>query len=221
MKRISAFILALCMLLLVGCAKKGKLTDEGYLDPRSGIEYVEVTTMGLYPVDPGEEFITITKDKEKIVFNEVLYEDPSRFLCYSVEGNYFLVRATTVKEPTLSEFNPIAAAICGASNTMPFDHFFADPEYLPEDRRDELTVGETALCKQVADAIENGEAVDANAQYEDFGTLYYFHFYSSDYPGLYYIIAFFEYNGRYFLRDGAIGKTVYCPYDVIVRLTVG
>lgn len=221
MKRLTALLLCVCTLLLVGCGKRGKLTDEGYLNPKTGIEYVEVTAMKLYPVNQGEEFITVTKNDEKIVFHEVLFESTDKFLCYGIEGNYFLVRATTVTEPTLSEFSPIAAAICKSDNKIAFDHLYADPEYLPEDRRDEVTLGETALCKQIANAIDNGEAVELNAQFEDFKTFYYLHLYSADYPGLFYLISFFEYNGRHYLRDSSMGKTVYCPNDVILRLTTG
>lgn len=217
MKRFIAFLLVVSSLLLVSC-NGGEPTENGFIDPDTGIEYVDVTPMGLYPVDPGEEFITVSVDGEETVYHEVWFEEPSRFLCYEVEGYYFLMRASDVKEPDLREFNPIAASIYSKNNTVKFDNLFADPEYLPEENRDEETYGETALVKQIQDAIMDGESVEVNIKAEDIGTHFYLHMLSADYPGLYYIISFFSYNGRYFLRDDAMNKTVYCPRDVIIRM---
>lgn len=217
MKRFIAFLLVVSSLLLVSC-NGGEPTENGFIDPDTGIEYVDVTPMGLYPVDPGEEFITVSVDGEETVYHEVWFEEPSRFLCYEVEGYYFLMRASDVKEPDLREFNPIAASIYSKNNTVKFDNLFADPEYLPEENRDEETYGETALVKQIQDAIMDGESVEVNIKAEDVGTHFYLHMLSADYPGLYYIVSFFSYNGRYFLRDDAMNKTVYCPRDVIIRM---
>ena len=217
MKRFIAFLLIISSLLLVACGG-GEPTENGFIDPETGIEYVDVTPMGLYPVDPSEEFISVTIEGQETVYYEVWFEDPSRFLCYEIEGYYFLMRASDVKEPDLKDFNPIAASIYSKNNTVKFDNLFADPEYLPEENRDEETTGETALVKQIEDAITNGEAVDLNISDTDIGTHFYLHMLSADYPGLYYIISFFGYNGRYFLRDDAAGKTVYCPRDVVVRM---
>ena len=217
MKRFIAFLLVVSSLLLVSC-NGGEPTENGFIDPDTGIEYVDVTPMGLYPVDPGEEFITVSVDGEETVYHEVWFEEPSRFLCYEVEGYYFLMRASDVKEPDLREFNPIAASIYSKNNTVKFDNLFADPEYLPEENRDEETYGETALVKQIQDAIMDGESVEVNIKAEDIGTHFYLHMLSADYPGLYYIISFFSYNGRYFLRDDAMNKTVYCPRDVVIRM---
>lgn len=217
MKRFIAFLLVVSSLLLVSC-NGGEPTENGFIDPDTGIEYVDVTPMGLYPVDPGEEFITVSVDGEETVYHEVWFEEPSRFLCYEVEGYYFLMRASDVKEPDLREFNPIAASIYSKNNTVKFDNLFADPEYLPEENRDEETYGETALVKQIQDAIMDGESVEVNIKAEDIGTHFYLHMLSADYPGLYYIVSFFSYNGRYFLRDDAMNKTVYCPRDVIIRM---
>lgn len=217
MKRFIAFLLAISSLLLVSCGG-GEPTANGFIDPDTGIEYVDVTPMGLYPVDPGEEFITVSVDGAKTVYHEVWFEDPSRFLCYEVEGYYFLMRASDVEEPDLREFNPIAASIYSKNNTVKFDNLFADPEYLPEENRDEFTQGETALVKQIVEAIMEGEAVDLNINHDNIGTHFYLHMLSADYPGLYYIVSFFGYNGRYFLRDDAMGKTVHCPRDVAIRM---
>lgn len=220
MKRFLAFILVTATLLLASCGW-GELTEEGFIDPDTGIEYVEVTPMGLYPVDPGEEFITVKAGESKTVYYEVYFEDTSRFLCYETEGYYFLVRSTEVKEPSVTEFNPIAASIYTGSNTVYIDSLYANPEYLPEDKQDEVTYGESALCKLIAETIENGEAVDVPVTSDDIENHYAIRLLSADYPGLYYLVSFFKYNGRCFLRDDSIGKTVYSPYDVNVRMVGG
>lgn len=217
MKRFIAFLLIISSLLLVAC-NDGEPTENGFLDPKTGIEYVDVKPMGLYPVDPGEEFISVDVNGETIVYYEVYFENPSNFLCYEIEGYYFLMRASNVKEPTLKEFNPIAASVYSQNNTVKFDNLFADAEYIPEENRDDITEGETALVKQIENAVTNGEEVTLNIKEQDLSVHFYLHMLSSDYPGLYYIISFFGYNGRYFLRDDAANKTVLCPRDVIIRM---
>lgn len=217
MKRLFAFILVISLLLLASCGG-GEPTENGFIDPETGIEYVNVTPMGLYPVDPQEEFITVTQNGVETVYYSVYFEDTSRFLCYEVEGYYFLMRSTAVDEPTVREFEPIAASIYTGNNTSYLMSFYADPEYLPEDKQNEETVGESALCRQIADAIMDGEAVEVPVTYDTMENFYSFRLLSQKYPGLYYLVSFFSYNGRYFLRDDAMGKTVYCPRDISLRL---
>ncbi len=216
--RIIAVCLVLCTLLLVSCGNRGENTESGFVDPNTGIEYVPVTPMGLYPIDPEEEFITVKEGEADTVYYKVWFEDSSEFLCYESEGYYFLMRATEVKEPTVIEFAPIAAFIYNASNTVRIDQFFANSEYIPEDQQDDMTVGETELCRLVASSIMDGEAVSVPVTHDDIQNHFYIRLLSQEYPGLYYLVSFFGYNGRYFLRDDAMGKTVYCPNDIIVRM---
>ena len=217
-KRIIAICLLLCTFFVVSCGNRGESTEGGFINPESEIEYVPVTPMGLYPIDPAEEYITVKEGEVNTVYYKVWFEEPSRFLCYEVEGNYFLMRSTEVKEPTVTEFAPIAAFIYNASNTVKIDNFFADSEYIPEEQQDDATVGETELCRLVASSIMDGEAVDVPVTHDDIQTHFYIRLLSQDYPGLYYLVSFFGYNGRYFLRDDAMGKTVYCPNDIIIRM---
>lgn len=221
MKRIITLLLAICTLFLVACGNRGKLTENGFIDPKTDIEYVEVEPMGLYPVEPKEEYITVKSGDNETVYYEVWFEDTSRFLCYETEGYYFLVRATDVKEPSVVEFNPIAAYIYSGGNTVYIDSLYADAEYLPEDKRDEATDGESDLCKLIASSITEGEAVEVPATAEEIENHFSIRLLSADYPGLYYLVSFFKYNGRCFLRDDRLGKTVYSPYDVNVRMVGG
>lgn len=220
MKRILAFMLAAITLFLVACSG-AELTESGFIDTNTGIEYVEVEPMGLYPIDPGEEFLTVKSGDTKTTYYEVWFESTSRFLCYEIEGNYFLVRAKTVKEPTVTEFNPIAASIYAGNNTVYIDSLYANKEYLPEDKQDEDYVGESELCKLIASSIETGEAVNVPVTEDTIENHYSIRLLSADYPGLYYLVSFFKYNGRCFLRDDRLGKTVYSPYDVNVRMVGG
>lgn len=220
MKRILALILAVFSLLLAACSST-ELTENGFIDTKTGIEYIEVEPMGLYPIDPGEEFLTVKSGNSSTVYYEVWFEDTSRFLCYETEGYYFLVRSTEVKEPSVTEFNPIAASIYAGNNTVYIDSLYANPEYLPEDKQDEQTVGESELCKLIAKSIEDGEAVEVPVTEDNIENHYSIRLLSADYPGLYYLVSFFKYNGRCFLRDDRLGKTVYSPYDVNVRMVGG
>ena len=219
MKKLIAFILIISMLLFVGCDNKGENTEEGFVDPETGIEYVYCTPMGLYPVDPGEEFITVENaDKTKTIFYEVWFEEPSRFLCYEEEGYHFLVRNKDVAEPTVKEFDPIAASIYNSSNTIYITSFYADNEYLPDDKKEHNPTEDTWLCQMIAEYLSTGEKVDVPVTEETIQDLYYIRLYSQEYPGLFYLVSFFGFNGRYFLRDSATNTTVYCPRDIIVRM---
>lgn len=220
MKRILALTLAVASLFLVAC-NGTEVTENGFIDTETGIEYVEVEPMGLYPVDPGEEFLTVKSGDTKTVYYEVWFEETSRFLCYEIEDNYFLVRAKTVKEPTVTEFKPIAASIYAGNNTVYIDSLYANTEYLPEDKQNENHVGESELCKLIASTIETGEAVSVPVTEDTIENHYSIRLLSKDYPGLYYLVSFFKYNGRCFLRDDRLGKTVYSPYDVNVRMVGG
>lgn len=217
-KRIFALMLALAMLVLTGCGRRGEPTEEGFRDEKTGIEYFYVKPMGLYPVEPGEEFLTLKEGKTETKFYEVWFEDTQNFLCYEDSGNYFLVRSERVKEPTVAEFNPIAASIYGSSNMVFISSFYADNQYLPEDQREHSPTEDSWLCRLIAETLTDGESVSVPVNTNNIQDLYYIRLLSQDYPGLYYLVSFFGFNGRYFLRDDAAGKTVYCPRDIILRM---
>lgn len=218
MKKIISLMLIFAMLLCVGCAKLGKNTEEGIMSP-DGIEYYECKPMGLYPVDPQDELFK-TKDKNgtETTYYSVYFENPENFICYEIEGNYFLLHNSSKPEPTISEFNPIAAGIYASGNTVHISNFYADNQYLPDDKKEHSSTEDSWLCQMIAEYLTNGEQVDVPVTSETIQDHYHIRLYSQDYPGLYYLVSFFGYNGRYFLRDSSAGKTVYCPNDIILRM---
>lgn len=207
-------MLPLCASCSDGDVSDASLTQYGFIDPNTNIEYVDCTPMGLYPVDPGSEYIKV----DGVSYYEVMLEDTKEFLCYEDSGYYFLVRAKHNPEPSITQFNPIAAQIYGSNNTTLITYFFADNKYLPEEKQELNPTEDSWLCQMVAEYISTGEAVNVPVTEDTITDLYYIRLLSQDYPGLFYLVSFFGYNGRYFLRDDSVGKTVYCPNDIIVRM---
>ena len=228
MKRFIAFLLIISSILTVGCGSNiGESTENGFIDPETGIEYLYCTPMKLYPVDPydsedeGEEpdvYITVGEGENKEDFYPVWFEDPSRFLCYEEEGYYFLVHNKDVAEPTVMDFNPIAASIYNSANTAYLFSFYADNEYLPDEKKEHSSTEDSWLCRLIAEYLTTGENVDVPVTVDTIEDHYYIRLLSQDYPGLYYLVSFFSYNGRYFLRDSSTNTTVYCPRDVILNI---
>ncbi len=229
MKRFIAFFLAAISLLLVACGepvKQGTVTEQGFIDPETGIEYVYCDSMKLFPIEPYDAtddednnpdvYITLDSDLETEEFYKVWFEDPERFLCYEYSGFYYLVRNKELAEPTIMEFNPIAAQVFNSTNLVFLHSFYADDEYFTEEAPEHSQ--DTWLCQLIAEHLTNGENVDVPVTEYNIEDLYYFHLISKDYPGIYYQVAFFGYNGRYFLRDSSANKTVYCPREIILRM---
>lgn len=221
MKKIIALLLCASMLFAVSCSK-AETTEYGFIDTKTSIEYVDASPMGLYPIKEGEEYLTVTEGEAETVYYAVENEDTSRFLCYKYDDSLFLVRAKDIDEPTAATFNPVASHIYNATNMLLVDMIYANFEYIPDEytsgHTSEDDYGETELVKQISNALAEGEAQSPAITEDNISDQFYFHLLSPDYPGLYYLVSFFKFEGRYYLRDGAANKTVYCPYDVIVRM---
>lgn len=220
MKRILAVLIAaLCVISLGGChRKKGEWTVYGFIDKETGIEYVDVAPFGLYAVSKGEEFIKVGDGDSEVTYYEVRFESTENYLCVEDSGELLLVRNKDIEEPTIETFNPIAASIFDGNNQVELTKFIADEQYIPDDIENGV-VGErdSALCQNIAKAIVEGEDTTVTKVSEE--DRYYIRLLSKDYPGLYYMVVFFGNDaGRYFLRDRATGKTVYCPHDIIARM---
>lgn len=219
LKRLFVLFLAVSMMLLcVSCKDdgiaEGESTPHGFKNPETGIEYVQVAEKGLYAVNKGEEFIKVGEE----TYFTVLHEKPEQFLCIEDSGELLLYRAKDVKEPDVSEFKPIAGQIYNATNTVLITYFYADNKYLPEDKQEHNPTEDSHLCELIAKQLTEGEAVTVNATYDTIQDQFFIRLLSQDYPGLYYLVVFYGYEGRYYLYDRAAGKTVFCPNDIIVRM---
>lgn len=220
MKRILAFLIALISVVtLVGCHKEtGEWTVYGFIDNENEIEYVDVAPFGLYAVNRGKEYIKVGEGSNQITYYEVQFESPENYLCVEDNGEYLLVRNKDIEEPTIETFNPVAAAIFDGNNQALITRFYADEQFIPEDVENGV-VGDrdSSLCQNIAKAIVEGEDTTVDKVSEE--DRFYIRLLSKDYPGLYYMVVFFGNDaGRYFLRDRATGKTVYCPHDIIARM---
>ncbi len=219
MKKFLALLLTFLMIFLVSCGKKdGEALETGFKDPNTGIEYYYATPMGLYPVTPDEEYIKVQDGSIEMTYYKVKFEESDKFLCYEDSGNFFLVYSSEIEEPTVSSFKPIAASIYGPNNETYITSFYADNQYLPDELKEHNSTEDSWLCELIAEHITEGEGVNIGVTAETITDHYYIRLLSQEYPGLYYLVSFFGYNGRYYLRDGAAGKTVFCPNDVIVRM---
>ncbi len=203
---------------LVSCDRNGvvdgEATPHGFKNPKTGIEYVQCAPKGLYAVNKGDEYIKVDGE----TYFTVLHEKPEEFLCIEDSGELLLYRAKDLKEPSVSEFKPIAAQIYNSTNTVLITYFYADNKYLPDDKKEHNSSEDSALCELIAKQLTEGEAVTVNATYDTISDQYFIRLLSQDYPGLYYLVAFYGFEGRYYLVDRATNKTVFCPHDIIVRM---
>ncbi len=216
-KIIAALLAVLSIFSLAACGKKsGEYTVYGFYDPNTKIEYVDVAPFGLYAVTRGDDYITVGEGESKTVYCEIMAESPESFLCVEDNGELLVVRNKEIEEPTIETFNPIAASIYDGNNTTFISRFYADEQYL-DDANGVVGERDSALCQQIAKALVENEDTTVTTVSED--ERFYIRLLSKDYPGLYYMVVFFGNDaGRYFLRDRATGKTVYCPHDIIARM---
>ena len=225
MKKFLLIMLSVILLSvsLAGCGnRKGEPTPTGFTDPNTGIEYYDVTPKGLFAVSAGEKYITVKNGETETDYYEVQFESPEKFLCYEDNGEFLLVRAKDVEEPTLATFNPVAAFIYDDSNKVFITNFFADNEYLPDELKEHNPTEDTWLCKMIVEYLVNGEEANISDSEVLRDDMFYIRLLSQKYPGLYYNVVFFgTANGRYFLADRATGKIVYAPNDIIVRMVGG
>lgn len=216
MKRFICVLVVFACLFSAGCNRlyRAASTPDGFKDERNGKEYVLCNTLTLFAGNTGETYLQL----DDTVVYTVAFEEPERFLCIEDSGEYLLYREVSVKEPDLTDYNPIAAGVFVGNSTF-VTNFYADDEYLPEDKQGLNPSQDTSLCQSIASALTEDESVivnDADITSED---VYFIRLYSQDFPGLYYVVIFFgDVNGRYYLRDRATDKTVVCPTDVKARM---
>lgn len=214
-KLICLFMTAVLAFASLGCEKKADNTQNGFIVPESGIEYVLCRNFSVYAVNKGKEYI---KYGEETVY-EVEYEDSSRYLCVEDSGEFLVYRNAKLADLSVGDFNPIAALIYNSGNTRWIASFFANDEYLPEEQRGINTSQDTELCRMIARSIEESDHQEIDPEDIVTSNRYFIRLLSKDYPGLYYSVIFFgDVNGNFYLRDRSIGKTVVCPKAVVARM---
>ena len=189
-----------------------------FTDEKTGIQYTMCNPLAVKAIalatDEDGEYIEYAADKE-IIYYRIRFEEPTDFLCdWDKEtGAGYVYRNSSLPDITIENFEPISAAMY--KNAVLTLWLFADDEYLPEEERGKNPSQDTALVKQIADALVHGEAVEmANDDISD-DQIYHFRLFGQKYPGLYYDVALFEaVDGKWYLEDMATFKKVLCPADV-------
>ena len=192
--------------------------QDRFTDEKTGITYTMCNPHAVKAValdtDEDGDYIEYAADKE-LIYYQIRFEDPTEFLCDwdKESGTGYVYRNSELPDITIENFEPISAAMY--KNSVLTLWLFADDEYLPEEERGQNPSQDTALVKQIADALVTGEAVEiANDDISD-DAIYHFRLFSQKYPGLYYDVALFETkDGTRYLEDMATFKKVLCPADV-------
>ena len=211
----------LSLFLLQGCsgAKRAKETNAGFTIPEENEEYVLCSPFALKPVTVGDLYAEAESGK----YYQIPYQDPKDFLCDLDEASgvsYVYRNAASQPEVTLERFDAIAAWVYieGLESTL-IGQFYADDEFLPEEKRGLNPSQDTALVRSVTAALTEGEPVEVpDSSYTDADT-FYLRMLGSVYPGLYYNVCFFaDTDGNHYLEDMGTRKIVRCPEEVKIRM---
>lgn len=222
-RRISLLLSLLCLTLLFSSCdrpNRGTLTDLGFRDDTTGIEYVACNVIAVKPLAMGEVYC----EADDVSYYQINFEDPSRFLCDldAESGSSIVYRNRELPDITVERFNAIAAFLyLDGLTPVRVAQLYADDEYLPDELKGRNPSQDTALVRRITDALVNGEErTVATADYSD-ENLYYFRLLSADYPGLYYSVCFFgDIYGRYYVQDMATFRIVDAP-SLITAWIVG
>ena len=219
-RRFALLLALLCLLPSVSACHHSKVhvgtpTELGFRDDNTGVEYVNCNVVAVKPLAMGEE--AYCKAGE-IPYYAINFEDPSRFLCdFDKEsGSSIVYRNRELPDITVENFNAIAAFLyIDGIQPQRVAQLYADDEYLPEELQGQNPSQDTALVRQITDALVNGkERVVPSSDYSD-EDLYYFRLLSADYPGLYYSVCFFgDLYGRYYVQDMATFRIVDAPSEI-------
>lgn len=219
-RRLCLLTALLCLLLSVSScngtrAHGGTQTEFGFRDDSTGIEYVNCNVLAVKPLAMGEEPYCKAGGTSYYTVN---FEDPTRFLCDfdGESGSSFVYRNRELPDITIENFNAIAAFLyIDGVQPQRIAQLYADDEYLPEELKGLNPSQDTALVRQITDALVNGaERTVLSSEYSD-EDLYYFRLLSEDYPGLYYSVCFFgDIYGRYYVQDMATFRIADAPSEI-------
>ena len=210
-------LLLACLLMLAGCngPHHAVNSDLGFVDKKTGVEYVACNVLAVKPIEIGEAYC----ESDSMTYYEIDFESPERFLCDFDEpsGSSIVYRNASLPDITIGNFNAVAAFLYLDGKTpVRVAQLYADDEYLPDELKGQNPSQDTAKVRQITDALKNGEerTVSDSDYIED--STYYFRLLSPDYPGLYYTVCFFgDRYGRYYVEDMGTFKIVDAPADII------
>lgn len=206
-------LLVLAVLQLAACdaADPAVNTEWGFRNEKTGVEYVACNVIAVKPLAIGEVYCRA----DKVAYYQIDFQDPSEFLCDLDEasGSSFVYRNRNLPDITIETFDAIAAMLYldGTSPVM-VAQLYADDEYLAPELRGQAPSQDTALVRQVTDALLHGEARTVpDSAYAETET-YYLRLLSARYPGLYYNVCFFaDKMGKYYVEDMATYRIVDAP----------
>lgn len=220
MKKILALILIFVFLLTMCACSEGEalkgyevsLTEFGFTDPETGIEYEmfsnPISVYALEKEDP------ICNDGE-MQYYSIKWEDSTRFLC---DSDGLVYKVAGEPDLTVDVFDPVAAFVYYGSaylTTLYCEEKYRDPEIsYPEDTEFQ---DDSDLIYTIRDAILLEDETQLPVDLDDENT-FTIRLLSATYPGLYYVVVFAQdLNGSCYLYDRATRKAVYAPQEVIER----
>lgn len=215
---LAAVVLAVSFLYGCGNAKRAEMNESGFTIAEDESAYLLCSPFALKPITVGEVYAAAGDTS----FYRIPYQDPSEFLCDkdAASGSSYVYRSKQLPEVTLESFGAVAAWVYieGIESTM-VGQFYADDEFLPEEKRGLNPSQDTSLVRKIASALSSGTAVEVpDSSYTDADT-FYIRMLGPNYPGLYYNVCFFaDKEGNYYLEDMGTFKIVDCPAEVAIRM---
>ena len=212
-QRLTAVLLlcALCFLYACENVVDFQETESGIYDEETGITYL-MSNWAVQPI----KLEGVYGKYNKVSLYAIQFEDTANYLADTeMEDIGFVYRNASLPDFTMETFNPVAALIYVPGATSLFvERWNAEKKYLDEEYQNvEGLRDDSEYVYAVRDAIISGEeAVLPGTNDIDHDYDYHIRLLSPDYPGLYYLIAFYrDLNGKTYLYDRGSKKTVLCP----------
>ena len=219
-QRLTAVLLlcALCFLYACENVEDFQETESGIYDEETGITYL-MSNWAVQPI----KLEGVYGKYNKVSLYAIQFEDTANYLADTeMEDIGFVYRNASLPDFTMETFNPVAALIYVPGATSLFvERWNAEKKYLDEEYQNvEGLRDDSEYVYAVRDAIISGEeAVLPGTNDIDHDYDYHIRLLSPDYPGLYYLIAFYrDLNGKTYLYDRGSKKTVLCPQNVLERI---
>lgn len=212
----------LCLALIVAFLLSGcdniidlEVSGANFYDEENDILYVPCAERAVKPLHVGEEYAT---DGE-LTYYKIPWQEPTEFICDSVEGVSFVYRASTVEDITVKNFNPIAIRVyLEGTNSQYLTTFYCEQKYLDEEDKNVNLQDDSALVYSIRDSLINDEKVTVNAEFST-DNMYYFRLLSQDYPGLYYSVVYLtDVNGEQYLLDRGTNEYILARDDLVARM---